>query len=110
MPWRELHRTSDARDALRVLTCIAAIEFDVRCVDGLGEVVDLSDAAGGGLWIIQVRAEDHPELMEVLDEIIAEQDEFDAALDQQDRRRRFVMSLAVAGSILTMLLMLFAQR
>ena len=68
-PWRELCRFDDPGLARAVATSIASMEFEVH----------LSEPEGGQhrAFVIEVEHGDWPELTDVLDEIIDEQQEFD---------------------------------
>ena len=111
-PWRELHRTSDSQELLAIVTSIAAMEFETRCVDCAGRPVALSELDGPGPYIVQVPADDHAELLDVLDEIIAEQDEFDADLRRRTWTGRQVMvsCLCFVGIIIVLLMALAVPR
>lgn len=111
--WRELHRTSNPQDVLTICTSIAAMEFDVRCVDVHGRVLGSGDFDEvPPPWIIEVRTEDHPALLEVLGEIIAEQKEFDATLDQRDpwTLQRLLLSAVALAGVAIVLWMSFMAR
>lgn len=99
--WRELHRTRDFREAATIATCLAAMEFDATLVDGLGREVspeivdDLKEP-----FCVRVPVEDAVLLHEVLEEIIAEQTQFDRLLarrhQNEDRRNRQTLLVLIA--------------
>jgi hypothetical protein len=105
--WRELYRCEDLLQARAVATSIAGMEFEVR-MRGAGELApdDLElDEQASGPFIIEVRPLDWTHLVDVLTEIIAEQEEFDAQLsarqDQSVRRARIMlMTVAIAVAAL----------
>lgn len=98
--WRELMRCDDPRLAQIVTITIASMEFDVRCIE-----FELDEAALRRLprpqpYVIEVLEDNWHELVSVLNELIAEQLEFDAYLDQRDRsisrnQQRLLIALAV---------------
>jgi hypothetical protein len=80
--WRDLHWCEDLIQARRIATAIAAMEFDVRVRNAATAlpVQDNEEDWGGG-YVVQARAADRPDLAGVLDQIIDEQQEFDAKLE-----------------------------
>lgn len=82
-------------------TTIAAMEFDLQCLDGKGRIVSLEKLnQAEGPFALQVLPEDAQELGEVLHDIIEEQEEFDALLDERERtdkrsRRRLIWLLII---------------
>jgi uncharacterized membrane protein YcjF (UPF0283 family) len=85
--WRELHRCHGLLEARAIVTSIAAMEFDVRVRDATtGEIVSINENLPDGTFIIETQVEHAPALADVLDQIIDEQVEFDATLDEVQRR------------------------
>ena len=109
-----LYETADRRLAQTLLTCIAAMEFDVR-LSRFGDPIDLEsepdDDIDAGPFEVQVLDADFSPLAEVIEEIIEEQEQFDEFIDRwrQDASRAerrllvtmilIVSSLAVIGAI-----------
>lgn len=112
-PWRELYRTSDSQELLAIVTSIAAMEFQLRCVDANGTPLQPEDSAQQpGPFVIEVPAEDHAALLDVLQEIISEQDEFDERLSSGGdwTFRRFVISvLAILGAVIVLMMSLMPR-
>jgi hypothetical protein len=108
--WRELHRTKDAREAMTVLTTIAAMEFEVRCPGALP--IDAGEEAGSNLgdppYVIEVRTEDWTDLRGVFASLLEEQEQFEREYEaRQARKRRFERWMVVVvalGALITMLL------
>ncbi len=118
--WRALYETADRRLAQTLLTCIAAMEFEVRLAR-FGDPVDLEsgqddsndriDPDEVALFEVQVLDTDYSPLAEVIEEIIEEQEQFDEFIvrwredaTRVDRRLLVTMivivsSLAVIGAI-----------
>lgn len=109
--WRELHRTGDAREAMTVLTSIAAMEFEARC-PGASLRESNADNEGWDLgnppYIIEVREQNWADLQGVLAMLLEEQAEFDRACEaRQERRRRadrWMVLVVAVGALLAMLL------
>jgi hypothetical protein len=106
--WRELYRTNDPALAHTVATCIEGMEFDVRVRDAIGCVIDGSDEEGGSAnphapfkppFAIDVRSEDWAGLRGVLDELIAEQVEFDSKLEVDRQRAARVAQLLILSAV-----------
>lgn len=109
--WRELYRTTDAREARTVLTAIAAMEFEVRCPTARHEgegAEDLDFDLGDAPFVVEVRAEDWAGLRSVLESLLEEQVEFDRDYEaRQARKRRFERWMVVVvalGALVAMLL------
>ena len=99
--WRELACFDDLSQARAVATAIAAMEFEVRLIDARGaEVRAEYELTYDGPFPLQVSAADRAALAEVIDEIIAEQAEFDVYLaawhDRAGRWERTLLGLLVA--------------
>ena len=87
--WAELFHSEDLNRVNMVATCLAAMEFDVR----LGCAGHRQPKCGGAKgchppYVIQVPADDFPHLVELLDEIIDEQEQFDHFIDSWHTRAR----------------------
>mgnify|MGYP006291073619 CR=1 FL=1 len=69
-----------------VRTSIAAMEFDVRLLDGAGaEIVQFEDrSVHAPPYAVEVPADDAADLADVLPELINEQRDFDHSLEQRD--------------------------
>ena len=109
--WRELYRTNDPALAHTVATCIEGMEFDVRVRDALGRVIDgtreqesdattpaaadLRQASLKPPFAIDVDENEWDELREVLQELIAEQTEFDRKLEVARLRSARVAQLII---------------
>ncbi len=111
--WRDLFRCDGLPQARAVATSIEAMEYDVRVIDvATGRpVTDAAGADPGGGFVVQTRPEEAVELHEVLDQIIAEQVDFDDYLDRRDevrlsRQRVFLGVLITIVSVLAMLRMI----
>lgn len=112
-PWRELHRTSDLRETVAVVTSIASMEFEVRCTTLDGSVVGLHELErAGGLIVIEVPEQHHRELLDVLDDIVLEQQEFDARLEGEGpwTWKRVMLSLAAMSGIGVLLWLILMPR
>jgi len=103
--WRELYRTSDASMAQTVATCIEGMEFEVRLRDALGREIDTPNDDGSEAheqhtppFVIEVHASDWPALRDVLNDLIAEQREFDAKLEADRRRSMRVAQLLILST------------
>lgn len=111
--WKHLHYSSDPRIIASVVTSIAAMEYDVRSVDANGRPVSVDELGEAtGPFSIEVRPESHAELVDVLDEIVAEQIEFDVLLDhgRQWTRKQLLVSIAAILGIVLFLWVTFAIR
>ena len=75
-PWPLLYQSEDPRRVRMVATCLAAMEFDVRLA-GRDVEEDHADRGGDTPLMVRVRSEDLPHLLEVLDDLIDEQEQFD---------------------------------
>jgi len=109
--WRELHRTQDSREAMTVLTTIAAMEFEVRCPGARHAEAGEEEGAltlGDPPFIIEVREEDWIDLRGVLGSLLEEQAEFERLYEERrERRRRFerwMVMVVALGAVITMLL------
>ncbi len=103
--WRELFRSNDPNEVHNVAMTIAAMGFDLRCSDASG-AFELTEEEPDGRppYILQVPAEHVPELHPVLEDIVAEQNEFDEMLAQRDRQgRRMRQRLALIVLISAMI-------
>ena len=80
--WRDLYWCEGLARARAIATSIAAMEYDVRLRNAATAlpVMDDEEDWGGG-YVIQARTEDWSDLADVLDQIIDEQQEFDAFID-----------------------------
>jgi hypothetical protein len=76
--WRELCRFDDPMLARAVATALEAMEFDVH-LRGAGHPPGAEETADFGRppYVVQVVASEWADLTDVLEEIIAEQQEFD---------------------------------
>jgi hypothetical protein len=97
--------------ARSIATTIAAMEYDVRLRDaGSGRLMSDAGDDSGGPYVVEARAADWPELVDVLDEIIREQREFDAALDRWrdvgSKTMRVLLALAALAAMVLALFML----
>lgn len=100
--WRELCRFDDLPLARAVATSLEAMEFDVllRAADGPPEG-DPAPPHGRPPYVVQVVASDWGDLADVLQEIIAEQREFDRMIIRQraaSRHSRIVTVIFLAGA------------
>lgn len=98
--WRELMRCDDSRLANIVAITIASMEFDVRCTEFELDAAAMRRLPKPQPYVIEVLERDWHDLIGVLNELIAEQLEFDAYLDSRDRsigrnHRRLLIALAV---------------
>src|SRR5262245_51405767 len=84
--WRQLARFDDPGLASAVATTIAAMEFEVRLEDPT---------------IVEVLEHDQADLADVLEEIVAEQQEFDRLLEEKRRsaeRAGIILLLVLSGA------------
>ncbi|MDY7109180.1 MAG: hypothetical protein SYC29_11150 [Planctomycetota bacterium] len=80
--WRDLHWCEDLVQARTIATAIAAMEYEVRVRNvATARPVGEDEEDWGGGYVVETRAADWPDLAGVLEEIIDEQREFDAALE-----------------------------
>lgn len=106
--WRILYRTEDPDTVRKLVTSIAAMEFDVRCSNTDGDIVQSADEQfGSPPYVVEVPESVWPELHELVHEIISEQDEFDAMLDarehiSQRRRRMLILLIIIVGALATL--------
>jgi hypothetical protein len=111
--WRELCRFEDPLLAHAVATSIEAMEFDVllRAAGGpFGR--EHATSAGRPPYVVQVAASAWGDLVEVLEEIIAEQEEFDRMLMQRRtacRHSRIVTVIALTGAAELLLVLALAD-
>jgi len=106
--WVELHREDGLADAMIVVTSVAAMEYDVRLVAADGRVInelpdEFAESHDGterisGPFLVQVRAGDWPDLIDVLEPLIDEQREFDHGITQRERVRSGLFILGMAGT------------
>jgi len=99
--WRELACFDDLHQARAIATAIAAMEYEVRLIDARGgEVRPDLELAYNAPYALQVPAAERAELADVIDEIVAEQMEFDVRLaafhDRASRRQRLFLAFMVA--------------
>ena len=101
--WQELLRCEGLDQAHAIATSIEAMEYDVRVIDlvtGRPVSGDATDVDPAGRFVIETRPEDEAELSEVLDQIVAEQDDFDDYLDRRDNKtlsvRRVLLGTLIA--------------
>ena len=103
--WRELYRTADLGVARTVATTVASMEFDVQILANNGREVD-SDDPGPPPYSVQVDEDHHRDLLGVVDEILAEQDEFDEFIARRKGRSVFMYTILILLAVLTFLLAL----
>ena len=104
--WRALFASDDPAEARVVATCVAAMEFDVRMTphDTIGEGLDDGDGGTEGI-VVEVPANDWAVLAEVLDDILAEQAQFDAFLVEthgrstRAQRRLLITMIVIVGAL-----------
>lgn len=106
--WRAIYRSSDTDKVRKLITSLAAMEFDVRCTNSSGSSIQCHDEQfGSSPYLVEVAEEDWPELAGLVDEIISEQDEFDAMLDAREhlghRKRRLLILLIIIVAALATL-------
>ncbi len=110
--WRELTRCDSLAEAHTIATSIEAMEYDVRLRTAFSdEPIDIAamsnDPDASGPFVIDARGADWADLAGVLQEIIAEQFEFDDGLRRRDRAvnrvRWTLLSVALAGGVVTVL-------
>jgi hypothetical protein len=106
--WRAIYRSSDPDRVRKLITSLAAMEFDVRCSNGAGSPLQSQDEQfGPPPYVVEVPQEHWPELAEVVDEIISEQDEFDAMLDAREhmshrKRRMLILLIIIVAALATL--------
>ncbi len=96
--WRVLARFDDPGLASAVATTIAAMEFEVR----------LEQPS-----VVEVMEDDQADLAEVLDEIVAEQQEFDRLLEEKRNRAErsgVLILLILSGTADAMILLSMLDR
>lgn len=86
--WRELYRSVDHQMARNLATCIEAMEFRARVVTSGGFDPATFPHDDSTPLLVQVTTADWPALFDVLDELVAEQLEFDAFIESWDERTR----------------------
>jgi hypothetical protein len=99
MEWKSLLSTRDPGCAVRLQTCLLAMEFEARLADSQGRLEPeddlqddsppISDRSLPQPMHVMVRVEDWSALQGVMQEIFEEQDEFDRRIEA--RRRRVAM-------------------
>lgn len=103
--WTELHRCDDADRARTLLVCLEAMEFDARLVEVPGGQTSAAFRQRSSAWRIDVPESHWETLREIVDEILAEQDEFDefmAAWEQRTgrtQRKVLVVLVVIVGSL-----------
>ena len=111
--WRELIRCDSLAEANVIATSIEAMEFEIGLRSSYSDepldaaaIEDLQargDADVGGPFVIEARAEDYDDLAGVVEEIRAEQGEFDERLEHRDRAvgvaRRGMFLVLLAGAM-----------
>jgi hypothetical protein len=112
--WKVLFQTDDVGRARAVATSIAAMGFAVRCADVDGAWEGTSEPEPGRPpYKISVLETDVAQLAPVLDEIIDEQLEFDAMLDERAvrsaRLERRIMLLVLVLLIVAVVLVGFMR-
>jgi hypothetical protein len=110
--WRVLHQCSDLLEARAVVTALAAMDFDARIVGSPpanDELHEADEAEFPGPYIIEVPAEDWPQLKEALPEIIAEQKEFDLLTDRDAQIKTASFKAVIAVALIVMLIFLLSQ-
>ncbi|MHC4210880.1 MAG: hypothetical protein ACYSWT_14325 [Planctomycetota bacterium] len=100
--WRELCRFDDLPLARAVATSLEAMEFDVllRTADSTPEGVP-APPYGPPPYVVQVVASEWGDLADVLEEIVAEQREFDRMVNRHraaSRHSRIVTVIVLAGA------------
>jgi len=76
--WRDLYWCEGLARARAIATSIAAMEYDVRLRNATTALPVLDDEEDwGGGYIIEARSADWNDLVDVIDQIIDEQQEFD---------------------------------
>jgi len=104
--WRELFRSDDHGIVQCLVTCLLAMEYDVCLRDDRGDItLDVwndreARSSIVGAVSIDVRRRDHDDLHEVLDELIAEQRDFDACIDDQVQYEAMFVRTALAVVLL----------
>jgi hypothetical protein len=111
--WRELCRFDDPLLAHAVATSIEAMEFDVL-LRAAGGPAGPQDAAHPGQppYVVRVVASEWGDLAGVIDQIIAEQQEFDRMLLQRRvvcRHSRVVTVIALTGAAELILMLALAD-
>lgn len=110
--WRELLRCDHLAQAHVLATTIESMEFDVRLRHvATGRRVQLDAGPpepAPGPYLLEVRAEEWSDLVDVVDQIVEEQGDFDDALVHRDglmRRyqRGFILALVVIVAVLALL-------
>jgi len=112
--WRTIFRHSDPAKVEAVWLAIQSMEYPARLLDGAGPI-PVHESAGDETdgdrphgdsperepTHVEVHAEHADELAEVIDEIVGEQDELDAAIDRlvlaRQRRQRVIVAVIVVG-------------
>lgn len=86
--WRVLYAGEGLAKARVIATAIEAMEFEVRLCDVATDLpVEAMDENldDDGVYRIEARGDDWSDLADVLEQIIAEQSDFDALLERRDR-------------------------
>ena len=109
--WRPLRFCAELSEAQTIATSIAAMEFEVRLVDGAtGRILESEKPEHDprGPFAVEVPAEHFDDLAGVLDQIMDEQQEFDSFLEswrvRSSRAVRWFLLLAAAAMLLLVLL------
>ena len=111
LSWRVLYAGEGLARARAIATVIEAMEFEVRLCDVATDLpVEAleADLDKDGVYRIEARGEDWSDLAEVLEQIIAEQSDFDALLERRDRSvlsaQRVVLGVVVVAVIVLALM------
>jgi hypothetical protein len=99
--WRELARFNDLHQARAIATSVASMEFESRLIDARGNDICVEyELTYDGPFAVQVPAGHWAELRDVIDELIAEQMEFDVRLaafhDRRCHRQQVLLAFMVA--------------
>lgn len=104
--WRELFRSEDLMKARAIATCVAAMEFEARLGPAAPPIrAEEGDGPGDPPYVVEVMMTDWPQLAEVLEEIVAEQEDFDDALERwqcraaQSERRVLLAMIIIVGAL-----------
>jgi hypothetical protein len=104
--WREIHRTNDLRLARTIALSIASMEFDVlgASVHTGRSIHDELRDDDAGPFAIKVPAPNARDLQELINDIIDEQEAFDAECERRERAARraaqvcILVALVLAGA------------
>lgn len=107
--WPALYASEDLPEVRMLATCLSAMDFEVAVEEDASTAPDGRSVharlGGGSPHVVRVRAEDHDELSDLLEEILSEQDEFDAAIESWHTRanrteRRLLVTMIIIVSAL----------